>query len=328
MKYDKSISKKELAEYSRYSLKDKIRLSREIIKDFYENIEDKNSMIISSSFGKDSVVLIDLVRSVYPEIPIVYMNTGVEHPSCIELSKTYDNVLEVSPKKTMEEIIEEYGYMLPIGKEKTNTISLCRKNLGEGKFNTVRVKKMRGDFGEKSLFNFTKYQWVVFAPFKISDKCCQYLKIEPSERIGKKYGYTHVFVGITAEESRMRKNNLLNNGFNTETQSRPLGHWTVHDILQYCLNQDIQIASCYGDIIKGDDGKLKTSKFSRTGCVCCPIGSHLKNKNDFQRLYEEDREIWDYVINKLGFGQVLDFFDVPYVPIKENSDSEVQSKLI
>ena len=326
MTFDLDLDKDKLKKYREMPLDDKIELSNQIIKSFYES-HDPKSLLISSSFGKDSVVLIDLVRRLYPEIPIGYINTGVEQPTCVELSKTYDNVIEIKPKKSMEQIIEEYGYMLPIGKEKTNTIALCRKNLYEGNFNTIRVKKMRGDFGEKSLYNFTKYQWVIFAPFKISDKCCQYLKVEPSERFAKEYGFTHCFVGTTAQESRMRRDNLINHGFNTPTQSRPLGHWNPHDILEYCLKNDIKLAGCYGEIIE-EDGKYTTSRFDRTGCICCPVASHLKKKNDFQWLYETDRESWDYVINDLGFGQVLDFFDVDYTDEHSRKETDTQSKLV
>lgn len=326
MKYNQPIPKDQLKEYQSMSLKDKIKLSKEIIIEFYESIDDKNSIFISSSFGKDSVVMIDLVRSLYPDIPIGYVDTGVEQPSAIELSKTYDNVLTIYPKKSMKQIVEEYGYPLPIGKEKTNTIELCRKNLYEGNFNTIRVKKMRGDFGEKSLFNFSRYQWVIFAPFKISNKCCTYLKHEPFERFGKKYGFTNTFVGTTAEESRMRKNNLINHGFITENQARPIGHWKVQDVLQYILDNNLQIASCYGEIILDGD-TLKTSKFNRTGCICCPIGSMQKKINDFQWLYQTDRESWDFVINELGFGQVLDFFDIPYKD-ETKIEKDHQSKLV
>lgn len=328
MKYNQPISKEQLKEYQSMTLDDKIKLSYDIIKEFYENIDDKNSIIISSSFGKDSVVMIDLVRKLYPEIPIGYVNTGVEHPSSVELSKKYDNVLEIQPKKSIKEVIDEYGYMLPLGKEKTNTIALCRKNLYEGNFNTLRLKKMRGEFGEDSLFNFSKWQWVIYAPFKISDKCCHYLKHEPFERFSKKYGFHYAFVGTTAEESRMRKNNIRNNGFITSKQCRPIAHWTVQDVLKYCVENDIEIASSYGEIIE-ENGKLKTTQFDRNGCTCCPVSSHLKKKNDFQWLYETDRETWDYVINELGFGQVLDYFDIPYTDEKStNKSNDVQSKLM
>ena len=94
-----------------------------------------------------------------------------------------------------------------------------------------------------------------------------------------------------------------------------------------CLDNNIEIASSYGEIIE-EDGKLKTTQFDRNGCTCCPVSSHLKKKNDFQWLYETDRETWDYVINELGFGQVLDFFNINYKDEQSEKENSKQSKLI
>lgn len=315
MQYNKPIPKDTLKKYQEMNLEDKIKLSLDVIKEFMECVvnNDEKIVYISSSFGKDSVVLIDLVRRNYPNVTICNVNTGVEPPGCEEIRESYDNVIVEKPKKEIAQVIEEYGYMLPMGKEKTNAIEACRRNLYEGKFDTVRVKKMRGDFGKTSQFNFSKYVPVLLAPFKISDKCCYYLKLEPTSRFSKKHGFKYVFVGTTADESRMRRNNFLKNGFNIKEQCRPLAHWTSHDILEYCLKNDIKLPSCYGEIIK-EKGKYTTSNFIRTGCICCPIGSHLRQKNDFQRLYETDKEKWDWVINELGFGKMLDYFNIPYKP--------------
>lgn len=320
-KYTNTIPKEEFKKYTQLPYTEKIQISKEIIQEF---LEDKNpeEIYISSSFGKDSVALIDLVRRENKDITIAYVNTGMEQPTCVQLSKKYPNVLTITPKMHMEEIIEKYGYILPIGKEKTNTIELCRKNLWEGKYDTVRVRKMRGDFGEKSLFNFTKYQHILLAPFKISDKCCHYLKIEPFTRLRKEYGYKYLFTGVTYDESRMRHNNLLQHGFNTlRGQSRPIGHWNASDVLRYITEQKLEIASCYGDIVHDEKG-YHTTKFDRTGCLCCPIGSHVKDTNDFQTLYKYQPGIWDYVINKLGFKQVLEYFDIDYIGQPRTEDKE------
>lgn len=255
MKYNEEISKEEFNKLTQLPLEDKITISHEIIKEFLDTIHTTNDKVyISSSFGKDSVVLIDLVRQ-HEDIIIAYVNTGMEQPSCVELSKKYDNVLTITPKMGMPEIIKKYGYILPLGKEKTDTIAYCRKNLYEGKYNTVRVKKMRGDFGEKSLFNFSKYQHVLLAPFPISSKCCHYLKIEPFTRLKKEYGFNYLFTGVTYDESTMRKNNLLNHGFITKAgQCRPIGHWNAEDVLQYIVNNNLELASCYGEIIRDKGG--------------------------------------------------------------------------
>ena len=313
LKYNKPIGKEKLRKYMDFSLKDKIKLSEDIIKDFYEHSkqQEDGKIYISSSFGKDSIVLIHLIRNLYPETPIIYINTGVDQQSNVELSKEYENVITLYPKKSMEQVIEEYGYILPIGKDKSSTIQQVRKNLYDGKFDTWRVRKLRGDLGKKSMFNQEKHIKDLLAPFKIDDKCCYWLKLQPLREFTQKENYKYQFNGQTAEESLARRVSITNNGFNMEYQSRPLGHWRITDILNYIVDYNLKLSSCYGDIVL-ENGKYKTTKFYRTGCTCCPIGSQKSNPNQFELLYFYDINTWDYVINKLGFKQVLDWYKIPY----------------
>lgn len=300
------MKKEELDRLFSLNLEEKVEKSKEIIVDFYESV-DSESVYISSSFGKDSLVLIDLVREIYPNVPIIYINTGLEHKSCVELSKKYENVYEIKPKKTMKKIIDKYGYITPYGKEISGAIEQVRRNLYDGKLNSYRVKQFRGEIG----YNYTKFVNDLLAPFKISDKCCYHLKVSPLQSFCNKNGFLYSFMGITAEESSMRRKNLLKYGFNTEKQSRPLGFWTTNDVLSYLVQNEIEIASCYGEIIK-KDGVLRTSLHQRNGCVCCPIGSLVESPNKFQLLYQNDRKTWDFVINELNFKEVCDWFNVKY----------------
>ena len=48
------------------------------------------------------------------------------------------------------------------------------------------------------------------------------------------------------------------------------------------------------------------------------FGVHLeKGKNRFQRMLETHPKQYDYCINKLGCGKVLDYINVPYTEYKE-----------
>lgn len=327
LKYDEPMSKEDLYYFSNLDLDDKIKLSKDIIVEFYESCDLNDGHIyISSSFGKDSIVLISLVRSIYPNVPIVYINTGVEQPSTYAISKEYENVFELTPKKSMEQVIEEYGYILPIGKDKSGCIEYARKNIYEGNFNTNRVKKLRGDYG-KGLYDWRKLQPLLLAPFKISDRCCYWLKEQPLNSFTSKNKFKYQINGITAEESLVRKTSLLKKGFINKKECRPLGHWKVHDILEYILKYNLPLASCYGNIVEDENGFYVTTGFYRTGCTCCPVGSHRDKPNQFQLLYEIDIEIWDYVINDLGFKQVLDYFDVPYYPDQQEEHKNLDSFL-
>ena len=303
------ITENELDTYLNYSLEEKIDLSSSVIEDFCTQYP-VDEIFISSSFGKDSVVLIDLVRKQYPEMPIVYIDTGMELPSCVELAESYDNVITLYPKKDIEQITHEYGYMIPLGKDKASAIEQVRRNLYQEKYDTWRVKQMRGE-REGAMWDYSDCCKILVAPFKISDKCCYHLKISPLNSFKNTTKYNYSFNGITVEESQHRRNAILKNGFINKNVCSPIAHWTVNDILKYIKDNHIPLAHCYGEIIE-EDGNYRTELFQRTGCVCCPVSSQYESPNKFQLLREYDKDTWNYVINELGYGKVLDFFNIPY----------------
>ena len=53
--------------------------------------------------------------------------------------------------------------------------------------------------------------------------------------------------------------------------------------------------------------------YDRTGCMFCMFGAHLeKEPNRFQLMKQTHPQIYDYCINKLGLGKVLNFLGVKY----------------
>ena len=96
-----------------------------------------------------------------------------------------------------------------------------------------------------------------------------------------------------------------------------MAFWLEQDILEYLKRTGIPYSSIYGEIeeIKKKDGSriLKTSGVSRSGCMYCMFGVHLEEEpNRFQRMQQTHPRQYDYCINRLGCGRVLDFIGVPY----------------
>ena len=71
-------TKEELKELQSKSLEEKIQISTARIIEWYENWGGQ--VYVSFSGGKDSTVLLDLVRKIYPDVPAVFADTGLEYP--------------------------------------------------------------------------------------------------------------------------------------------------------------------------------------------------------------------------------------------------------
>ena len=90
----------------------------------------EDGVCVSFSGGKDSTVLLHIVRSLYPNIRAVFSDTGLEYPSIRDFVKTIPNVDWVKPELTFREIVFQYGYPL-FGKEIAETIRYARKIVPE-----------------------------------------------------------------------------------------------------------------------------------------------------------------------------------------------------
>lgn len=310
-------------------LKEKIMLTekriRECVKEF-----GKNGCYVSFSGGKDSTVLLDIVRGLYPEITAVFVDTGLEYPEIRQFVKTFDNVTILRPKKSFKEVINDYGYPI-ISKEVSECVDQARKAITTGKYN-YRLEKLEGTARDKdgklSMYNMPKWKFLLDAPFKISNKCCNIMKKSPAKQYHKDTGKVPI-IGTMAEESRLRQEQYLRqgcNGFNNKIPtSTPMAFWTEQDVLQYLYETKIPYASVYGEIKVDEKGKYYTTGCQRTGGMFCGFGCHLeKYPNRFQRLAKTHPKQYDYIINKLGFGEVLQYIGVEYKP---NVDNKGQMKI-
>ena len=125
------------------------------------------------------------------------------------------------------------------------------------------------------------------------------------------------FIATMTEESQLREASYLKHGCNAFESNRPkltpIAIWQEQDILQYIVDNEIEYASCYGEIVQLEDGSLITTRERRTGCMFCMFGIQYDGTpNRFQRMERDYPKQYDYCINKLGIGAVLDYVGIPY----------------
>lgn len=99
----------DLYQYQALPLNIKVAMTKRRIRDWI-NEYGESGVYVSFSGGKDSTVLLDLVRQDYPSVPAVYVDTGLEYPEIREFVKTFDNVVWLRPKMNFKKVIENYGY--------------------------------------------------------------------------------------------------------------------------------------------------------------------------------------------------------------------------
>ena len=102
----------------------KVRMTEERIRQWYQYWGGK--VCVSFSGGKDSTVLMHIARGLYPDIPAVFSNTGLEYPEIQRFVREYGDVDIVTPKMNFKEVVTTYGYPL-ISKEVSEAIYYARR---------------------------------------------------------------------------------------------------------------------------------------------------------------------------------------------------------
>jgi len=210
------------------SLGHKICLSKQRIKEWYEYWD--GNVYVSFSGGKDSTVLLHIVRSVYPEVPAVFADTGLEYPEVRKFAKKETNLVILKPKITFLKSVRSCGFPV-ISKSLSQQLYEVR---------TTKSEKLRKNrlFGDKNGVGKIPKKWMFLldAPFKISHTCCFHLKKQPFYAYEKKTKRKAI-VGSLVEESNFRRMHYLVNGcnsFNTKRKvSNPMSFWYEEDIWEY-----------------------------------------------------------------------------------------------
>lgn len=318
-----------------YPLDLKIKKTKQRIREFVDYFGEQDCAV-SFSGGKDSTVLLHIVRELYPNMEAVFCNTTLEYPEIQKFAKSFDNVTVISPHLTYAQVIEKYGYPF-ISKEVSERVynaRRCLASLAEGGMSStlnittslqksfpIKVQQLFGTGGFfSSRYDFSRWKDLLTLDFKLSHLCCNVMKKRPFHSYGKK-----MITATMAEESQLRQSAWLKTGCNAFNQgvSKPMSFWTEQDVLQYIKAHGLPIASVYGDIVYGSrdseqynatlcdcGAKLCTTGCQRTGCIFCGYGAPRdKGESRFQRLKHTHPKLYDYCMG--GGAYDTDGFWVP-----------------
>lgn len=202
---------------------------------------------------------------------------------------------------------------------------------------------------ERSRFSKQRWKFLLDAPFKISNRCCNVMKKEPAHRYRRETGRVPI-IGTMASESKLRTQKWLQNGCNAfhlrSPISQPMSFWTEQDVLLYIQTHNIPLCSVYGDIvvdyesmgvsegqmsiddycdmeeIELDRPLLKTTGQDRTGCIMCGFGCHMeKGEGRFKRLertHPKVMQVFDVVQNSgITYREAIDWIN------KHNGKGEI-----
>lgn len=299
--------------------------------------------------GLDSIVLALFLRSIRIRCPLI--SASYLEDASIQRVHRAIGVESVRPKEdengrawNKARVLQEFGFPV-LSKEIAAKIELLQNPTEKNK--TVRHAIITGETGayggwqkdsrmklsQKWLQKFGGYEnetedvHYQVPDFKVSAKCCYYLKEYPCDHWAKE-NHSVPFLGLMASEGGRRAKSLRVNGCNyfgkSTIRSAPFAIFQRQDILTMALEMDDWyrteekdvlyregvtsgrirkdfvmpdsiIPAVYGGIEREADGTLYTTKAQRTGCNMCGFGIHLeKRPHRFDLLRERNEKEWRY----------------------------------
>lgn len=243
---------------------------------------------VSFSGGKDSTVLLDIVRRfVDRDIKAVFCNTGNEYPEIVRFVRSIENVTIIRPGITVREVIGKYGFPL-ISKEQASYIREIRHtNSPYLKEKRLNGKKVKGSFTGKIS---ERWKFLIDKPFDISEKCCECLKKRPFRKYESETGEVPI-LGVMASESDLRTHQYIKRGGCNSYEGRrvasyPMSIWNDANIWEYIHRFSIPYSPIY-DILGVE----------QTGCMFCGFGAHIEKISRFERLYDLHPKAYNVFMN-------------------------------
>lgn len=275
----------------------KVAWARERIEHALDTLECPS---VAFSAGKDSTVLLHLVRQYRPNVLVIYGNTTIEFPECIRFARWlrkewHLNFYEARPEVTFWWIIKEYGW------------PLMGKTYGVG--GVAHKSSRKQFFDDLNSRGELSGQYAIQAQVPISSACCTFLKERPSQKLQRELGVDGVFLGIMASESRRRMFNFLEYGewYYPKSQRiwkcHPLAIWTDEDIWAYIHRYGIRYADLY-DMGYHDEVTGEWIHHKRNGCMFCGMDLRFPN-NHLSIMRRTHPKAWDVLMRKRGLGKVL-----------------------
>ena len=321
----------------------KVTHAEQLVYGFLEHPEI-NGMAFVSVGGLDSITLLTFIRKVCrisADLVTAVSVSSLEDKSIQRIHKEL-GVIELKPLKSKVEVLNEFGWPV-LSKEIAGKIALLQNPTPQNA--TVRHAIITGETGEyggfqknsrmklsqKWLEKFGGYENETegtnygIPDFKVSDRCCYYLKERPCDIYSRKTG-RYPFMGLMASEGGRRAKALMLNGCNYISpgtkRSAPFAIFDRQDVLQLALDLNVPVPEIYGEIVRDPDGTLRTTQAQRTGCSMCGFGIQLERRpHRFDMLYFRNPKEWEFWMTRVckkedgtpyGWGHILDYIGVEW----------------
>ncbi len=288
-----------------------------VLKAKFQQIDPKE-YYLSYSGGKDSHLLYWFLKEWLPkhdpemaaegffDIPIVAVNTRMEHPEILQRMRDNSDVVLLSEMKP-KEIKEKYG--IPVFTKSHDGIIGRYQRGSRRPYIMMYINGTKN--GGKTMYKLNKQARELLLADKlpkVDNKCCDILKKRPMMKYYKETGLRPI-LGVRASESLVRKSSYTScfSGSGKKLKFHPL--WNISDQIFDLIYQTYQIET--PEIYK---------ILNQTGCIGCPYGCNSKRCETIDELKTLKKGRFNFTVDY--FKEAYDILGIDYKSIGEEIDKK------
>lgn len=275
---------------------------RDAIEKCFDVIQKHNKIACHVIGGADSDVMLDMMLrcGAKEKTDFFFYNTGLEyqatHDHITFLEEKYGiEIRRIKPKKSIPTCIKQYGspFWSKFASEMIYRLQKHNFNWEDEPFETLYTKYPKCKIALEWWCNISKgntTQYIIdrspylkdfmiaYPPqFKISNKCCEWVKKNLSHEVVKNGKYDLSCIGVRKAEGGIRAasyKSCFSEGRDVN-EFRPIFWLRDCDKEEYCNHYGVTHSACYFEY-----GLL------RTGCFGCPFGKRFEDELNVIEEYE------------------------------------------
>lgn len=257
-----------------------IKAQQRITSLFYKT---SGACYLSFSGGKDSMVVLALIKSLGLSIPAVFCDTQIELDATYNfvewVNSNYYPIQIVKPEKSFSQILIEYGKPIK-SKMRSHSLRAYQNNPNCKSASVLFNKKIHKVSIANKDFHILHPNFKI----KISPVCCDYLKKKPFHKYVKENNIEGFFTGERIAEGGARAfqaaqrvkegKPICTKISGSYIVKAPIIDWSDEMVEEYIQKETVPLSEAYTKY-----------KMTRTGCCCCPFSKELS---------ENLKTLWDY----------------------------------
>lgn len=281
----------------------KVRLTENRIREWV-NEYGEDGVYVAFSGGKDSTVLLDIARRLYPNLKAMFVDVPTQFPELRQFVQTFPNVDIVKPKMSFPKVCEMYGFPI-ISKEVSESVYGARRYIEQ--LIESGIISTDGEVNKKFKYHYFYENVCGTGQYAKDNDAPDKLEKIMNQRIINKEGGSNTRLALMLGWSTMNSEKPVQKDAKGHNKSK-----YSHTKYKFFLKAPFEISSSCCNIMKknpshqygkktgryaitaqmADESRLRTQKWLMNGCN----GFNMKRPTSNPMSFWTEQDVLEYIV--------------------------------